>query len=86
VRRGERGAEATVVSDAPEQPAPRMLVPSSEPTKARRIARSKRCPRCGDWTTRRHTPWRYRPIRWLLPGHSSFRQCRSCNWQGMAIH
>ncbi len=50
------------------------------------ITRGKACPRCGTPTYRAPTPWYFRPFRWALLGHGSYRHCRAYHWRGLALH
>lgn len=46
------------------------------------LASSRRCPKCGAGTVRVHTRWYLRPLRWMLPRHTSTRACLTCGWSG----
>lgn len=46
----------------------------------------RHCPRCGGRTQRVRSPWHLRPLRLLLPWHSSTRECSGCLWRGLRLH
>ena len=46
----------------------------------------RHCPRCGEPTVRNRTPWYVKPLRLVLRGRVSTRQCGYCYWRGVALH
>ncbi|HYJ79065.1 MAG TPA: hypothetical protein VEW03_05675 [Longimicrobiaceae bacterium] len=51
-----------------------------------RPAMGKSCPRCGERTSRQHTPLWLRPVRLLTLHRCSYRGCPACGWRGAAFH
>jgi len=46
----------------------------------------RHCPRCGEPTVRNRMPWYVKPLRLVLRGRVSTRQCGYCYWRGVALH
>ena len=76
------GAPADVAhADTPEVPTPRY-----ERRGLFGFTFGRQCPRCGGRTHRVRSPWHLRPLRLMLPWHSSTRTCSGCLWQGLRLH
>ncbi|HET6232363.1 MAG TPA: hypothetical protein VFE05_19970 [Longimicrobiaceae bacterium] len=46
----------------------------------------KHCPRCDQRTVVVRTPPRWRPAKWILLDHFSYRSCPDCHWRGGSVH